>query len=91
MLYAEPCSCIGRPLRFEPGVCFTCGRLLAAEIATNEPAGDNAGYMKLLAAVHRTANKRARQRAPRKRHRRVVIDHEPSRALQSVRGLLTVC
>jgi hypothetical protein len=58
VLYAEPCSCIGRPLRFEPGVCFTCGRLLASEIATNEPAGDTAGYMKLLAAVHRTANKR---------------------------------
>jgi hypothetical protein len=32
VLYAEPCSCIGRPLRFEPGVCFTCGRLLASEI-----------------------------------------------------------
>jgi hypothetical protein len=48
--------------------------------------------MKLLAAVHRTANKRPLSRpAPRKRHRRVVIDGEPSRALQSVRGLTGVC
>jgi hypothetical protein len=50
--------------------------------------------MALLAAVHRTANKRARlsRPAPRKRHRRVEIESGgPSRALQSVRGLTGVC
>lgn len=96
MVYAEPCTCLGRPLRFEPGSCFTCGRLLASELGTRESSqgtGQRAGALALLEAVHRTQDRlgiHPRPPAPRHNHRRVVIE-PPQRALQTVRGRLGVC
>lgn len=77
--YATQCRCLGRPLRIEPGQCFTCGR------STGHPAARNhrdrqemarPGLGALLEAVHRTRQK-MRPKAPRHNHRRVVIERPP--------------
>jgi hypothetical protein len=54
--YAAPCRCIGRPLRFEPDRCFTCGRFLRDAIGTREPGFAHTGYLALLHAVNRKAD-----------------------------------
>jgi hypothetical protein len=90
--YAAPCRCIGRPLRFEPDRCFTCGRFLRDAIGTRESGFEHTGYLALLHAVNRKADQLRNRPAPRHRHRRVEIEpDEPSSALQRVRGLMTVC
>lgn len=57
MVYATPCTCLGRPLRFEVGSCFTCGRLLESEVGAPENFFERAGYRALAAAVDRTERK----------------------------------
>jgi hypothetical protein len=92
MAYATPCRCVGEPLRFEPGCCFTCGRFLASEIGALEEntraTGEAAGAMALLEAVHRARGRiRPERPKPKGPVRRVVIEPEaPSRALQTVRS-----
>lgn len=91
MLYADPCKCLGRPLRFTRGECFTCGRFLPGVAGRYEPASERPGYMALLEAVDRKRVELGPRRtpAPRHNHRRVVIDgpREPGAALRKVQAL----
>lgn len=94
MNYASPCGCLGRPLRFEPGQCFTCGRFLKSEIGAVDHRAPNPGYGALAYAIERKRRELERLATPAPRHgRRVVIDLEPAPqlALRSVRGRLGVC
>jgi hypothetical protein len=78
-VYAAPCHCLGRPLRFTVGECFTCGRFLPGVAGAAEPAAARPGYMALLEAVHRKRDELGPPRppAPRHNHRRVVIEPRP--------------
>lgn len=79
-LAANPCRCIGRPLRFVAGECFTCGRFLPGEIGRPDRAArahnERPGIAALLEAVDRK-RREIYARGPRPRPanaRRVVID-----------------
>lgn len=79
MVYNE-CRCIGNPLRFVPGECFTCGRFLPG-VAGRLNADDRReaarpGLGALMEAVNRTRDKMNRKPAPRGNHRRVVIEEK---------------
>lgn len=75
------CRCIGRPLRFVAGECFTCGRFTVLELNAAERFElARPGLGALAEAVARTRSS-LRTAVPAPRHgRRVVIEPPPAPA-----------
>lgn len=76
------CRCIGEPLRFVRGECFTCGRFLpglAGRLNADEKRElSRPGLGALLEAVHRTQDKMRTARPAPRHGRRVVIEPAPT-------------